>query len=57
MNLVRELEIHSRLHHDNVVKFFGYFWDDRKVYLILEYAPDGALWDYMKKKQHGRFSE
>jgi serine/threonine protein kinase len=49
MNLVRELEIHSKLHHENIVKFFGYFCDDRRVYIILEYAPEGALWDFMKK--------
>ena len=56
-NLVREIEIHSNLKHDNIIKFYGYFWDERKVYLIIEYAPMGALWDQMKSEPNGRFPE
>ena len=48
-NLVREIEIHSHLRHKGITSFYDYFWDQRKVYLIIEYAPMGALWDYMKK--------
>ena len=32
---------------------FGYFHDEKKVYLILEYAPQGEL--YNKLRKYGRF--
>ncbi|VEL38058.1 unnamed protein product [Protopolystoma xenopodis] len=41
--LQREIEIQSHLIHPNIVKLFGYFYDDKRVYLILEYVPKGEL--------------
>ena len=37
--LRREVEIHSHLRHQNVVQFYGFFYDEQKIYLILEYCP------------------
>jgi serine/threonine protein kinase len=37
----REVIIQSSLKHDNILKLFGYFWDEETIYLILEYAPGG----------------
>lgn len=45
----REIEIHSRLRHENIIRMWGYFWDEIFVYLILEYAEHGCLFDYQKK--------
>lgn len=45
----REIEIHSHLDHENILKFYGFFWDDRKIYLILEYAPGGELYRELQK--------
>jgi serine/threonine protein kinase len=56
-NLVREIEIHSHLKHENITRFYGYFQDQAKVYLILEYAPFGSLWEAMKREPGARFSE
>lgn len=33
---------------------FGYFYDDRRIYLILEFAPGGELYKQLCK---GRFGE
>lgn len=52
--LRREIEIQAHLHHPNILRMFGYFHDDKKVYLILEYAPQGEL--YGKLRKAGRFS-
>jgi serine/threonine protein kinase len=30
--------------HPNILGLYGYFYDDTKVYLILEYAPKGELY-------------
>jgi len=53
--LRREIEIQSNLRHRNILRLYGYFWDDKRVYLILEYAPRGEL--YKDLKRRGRFSE
>ncbi|CAD7942355.1 unnamed protein product [Amoebophrya sp. A25] len=34
--LLREIEIHSTLNHPNVLRFYDYFTDSRKIYLLLE---------------------
>ena len=36
--LRREIEIQSRLSHRHCLRMYGYFHDDRRVYLILEEA-------------------
>jgi aurora kinase, other len=39
--LRREIEIQSHLHHPNIISLYGYFCDDDRVYMALEYAPNG----------------
>jgi serine/threonine protein kinase len=34
---------------------FGYFWDENRIYIILEYAPGGEL--YKQLTSRGHFSE
>lgn len=34
---------------------YGYFWDDKRVFLVLEYASGGELYNNMQKK--GNFSQ
>lgn len=53
--LQREIEIQSHLRHPNVLGMFGYFYDKSRVYLILEYAPGGELYQMLKKAT--RFDE
>lgn len=51
----REVEIQSRLRHPHILKLFGYFHDDKRVYVILEYAQKGEL--YKELQRQGKFSE
>ncbi|EME30330.1 Aurora kinase A-A [Galdieria sulphuraria] len=53
--LRREVEIQSRLKHPNILKLFGYFYSNRRIFLILEYAPGGEIFKELKKC--GKFSE
>ncbi|EDQ84471.1 uncharacterized protein MONBRDRAFT_30263 [Monosiga brevicollis MX1] len=53
--LRREIEIQSHLRHPNILRLYGYFYDESRVYLILEYAAQGEL--YKKLQEYGRFSE
>lgn len=53
--LRREIEIQGHLRHPNILRLYGYFFDERRVYLILEFASQGEL--YKKLKEVGRFDE
>ncbi|KAJ5072001.1 serine/threonine-protein kinase ial-related [Anaeramoeba ignava] len=53
--LRREIEIQSHLRHPNVLRLYGYFYDERRVYLILEFAGQGELYKILCKK--GKFDE
>ncbi|TYZ59987.1 hypothetical protein PybrP1_002162 [[Pythium] brassicae (nom. inval.)] len=53
--LRREIEIQSHLRHRNILRLYGYFYDAKRVYLIIEYAPQGEL--YKKLLKAGRFAE
>ncbi|KAF4321159.1 hypothetical protein BBO99_00004157 [Phytophthora kernoviae] len=53
--LRREIEIQSHLRHKSILRLYGYFYDSKRVYLIIEYAPQGEL--YKKLTRAGRFSE
>ncbi|OWB81798.1 hypothetical protein B5S33_g417 [[Candida] boidinii] len=46
---VREVEIQSNIRHINCLRLYGWFHDDYKVYLILEYASQGELYKLLKK--------
>ena len=41
--LRREIEIQTHLVHKNILRMYGYFWDEKRIYLILEFAPGGEL--------------
>ncbi|KOB69887.1 Serine/threonine-protein kinase 6 [Operophtera brumata] len=51
----REVEIQCRLRHPNILRMYGYFHDEKRIYLILEYAKHGALYHLLK--QCKRFDE
>ncbi|CAB3405386.1 unnamed protein product [Caenorhabditis bovis] len=53
--LEREIEIQSHLSHPNILRMYTYFWDLKKIYLVLEYAPGGEM--YKKLQKENRFSE
>ncbi|XP_075868413.1 aurora kinase B [Nelusetta ayraudi] len=51
--LRREIEIQSHLKHPNILRFYNYFHDQKRVYLVLEYAPRGEM--YKELQRCGRF--
>jgi aurora kinase, other len=53
--LRREIEIQSHLRHKNILRLFGYFYDQSRVYLILEFAARGELYKDLQKLK--RFPE
>ncbi|KAH0757068.1 hypothetical protein KY290_020561 [Solanum tuberosum] len=53
--LKREMEIQTSLRHPNVLRLYGWFHDEERIYLILEYAHGGEL--YRELRKTGRLSE
>ena len=49
--LRREIEIQAHLRHPNILRLYGYFYDQTRIYLILEFAA-GELYEALQKAQH-----
>lgn len=49
------MEIQMSLRHPNVLRLYGWFHDDDRIFLILEYAFGGEL--YKKLRRLGHLSE
>lgn len=47
--LRREIEIQSHLRHPNILRLYGYFYDESRVYLILEFAAKGEVYQELQK--------
>eukprot|EP00884_Botryococcus_braunii_P001181 jgi/Botrbrau1/11063/Bobra.0302s0006.1 len=52
----REIRIHSRLNHDNIIQLYASFEDNIYVYLVQEYAAAGDLYEELKRVG-GQFPE
>lgn len=51
----REIEIQKNLRHPNVLRMYGYFHDERRVFLMLEFAGMGEIYKQLCK--YGQFSD
>lgn len=51
----REIEIQSNLRHPNILQLFGHFHDNKRVFLILEFAGKGELYKHLRREN--RFPE
>jgi serine/threonine protein kinase len=49
--LIREIKIQSFLNHKHLTSLYGYFYDAKDIYLIIEAMPDGSLSQTNKKKK------
>ncbi|KAK4051015.1 spindle assembly checkpoint kinase [Microbotryomycetes sp. JL201] len=53
--LRREIEIQSHLAHPNILRLYGYFHDEKRIFLMLEFAGKGELYKQLHRSHH--FSE
>lgn len=44
-----EVEIQTRLRHPGVLRMYGYFHDEKRVYLVIELATGGELFKRLQK--------
>lgn len=49
--LTVEIKIQSCCDQKNIVRLYDCFDDNEHLYLVLEYMPDGTLFEYLKKKK------
>jgi serine/threonine protein kinase len=46
-DLLAEILIQAKLQHDNILPVFSFFYDNKNIYLILEYIADGSLCEHV----------
>jgi serine/threonine protein kinase len=49
--LLREVEIHKKLGHENIIRLYTSVEDDNFIYLVLEYAAKGNLFYLIRNKK------
>jgi len=54
--IYNEINIHSKLDHENIIKLYNVYEDDENINIIMEYAPHGNLYELLTKEKNG-FSE
>jgi serine/threonine protein kinase len=47
--------LNSLPRHPHILRLYGYFHDEKRIFLMLEYASKGELYKQLAKR--GRFSE
>ena len=51
----REIEIQKNLRHPNVLRLYGFFHDEKRIFLMLEFAGKGEVYKQLSK--YGCFTE
>ena len=54
--IYNEINIHSKLDHENIIKLYNVHDDPEHINIIMEYAPNGNLFELLSKQKNG-FSE
>ena len=50
-HIFREIKLQMYMGHEHLTPLYGFFDDEAKIYLILEYMPDGNLSQLYRKKK------
>lgn len=50
---MREVDIHKRIKHENIVRLHAAIEDTQNLYLVLEYAAKGNLFYLIRNKRNG----
>jgi len=49
--IYREISIHRRINHENIVKLYSHFEEEKYFYLIMEHINGGSLFSYIKRNK------
>ena len=47
----QEIKIHKKLNHPHIIKLYHFFEDKCFIYMIMEYAENGTLFNFIKKRK------
>lgn len=47
----KEIEIHSKLIHPNIIRLYSYYEDDEDFYLLMENTQEGNLYQLLKRRK------
>ena len=51
--IYNEINIKSKLDHENIIKLYNFNEDNENINIIMEYAPNGNLYDLIMKEKNG----
>ena len=51
--IYNEINIHSKLDHENIIKLYNVHEDNESIYIVLEYAENGNLFEMITKEKNG----
>ena len=49
-DIIHEIQIVSKFDHPNIVNYYHHFWDEDKLFLVMEYCSGGSLRDKLSNK-------
>ncbi|KAH6940562.1 hypothetical protein HPB50_000797 [Hyalomma asiaticum] len=52
-----EAKVLAMLHHPNIIAYYDSFLEDKSLAIVMEYAPGGNLYDYLKQRGRALLSE
>ncbi|XP_063990440.1 uncharacterized protein LOC135169401 isoform X2 [Diachasmimorpha longicaudata] len=55
--VLKEIEIHTHLKHPNILRMYGWFQDEKRVYMVMELAVSGDLLKRLQLEPCNRFTE
>ena len=51
--IYNEINIHAKLDHENIIKLYNFNEDNENINIVMEYAPNGNLYDLITKTKTG----
>jgi aurora kinase A len=57
VTVITVITFYAICRHPNILRMYGYFHDDSRVYMILEFAPKGELFKELQMQPNKRFTD
>ena len=51
--IYNEINIHSKLEHENIIRLYNVYEDSENINMIMEYAKNGNLYELISKEKNG----
>jgi serine/threonine protein kinase len=49
--IYREISIHRRIQHENIIRLYSHYEDDENFFLVMDYSNSGTLFSLIKKNK------